>query len=189
MSDDWLDELDVNAIPDDEFTLPRNTYLCRTLDFKPAAAQTKNPGLAYFIINWQIDEGEYESYNRFGQWVALPPIYAGEKEDGSGDPMVNSKEDVSDFSPSTNRDHNVIIIRLKKVITALGYGADEIKGILRRIVKDNDFSWIEDRRALIDCSSYKDDKGYSQVRVHGISVFEGKPKPSADILSDDNVPF
>jgi hypothetical protein len=174
MSDlSWLDELDVDAIPDDEYTLPRNTYLCRTVDFKEPAVQSKDESLSYFIINWQINEGEYETYNKFGQWIALPPLK-----------NVNESVYVAEFDPRNIRDHQVVIIRLKKVVRALGYGDDDFKGILRQVM-ESDFSWIENRLALINCHSYKDAQGYAKVKVNEVTAYEG----DAQVGSDDVDPM
>lgn len=167
---DWLDDLDVNEIPDDEFVLPRNAYVCRTVGIKPPAAQTKNPDLAYFIINWQIDQGEYETYTAFGQWIALPPIFDGYKD--NGDPEINSEEAVKEFDPRNIRDHKTLLIRLKRAVMALGYGADEFKGILRKISQNN-FEWCDDRMAVVTAESYKNAGGYTQVKVLGSEPFDG----------------
>lgn len=180
---DWLDELDVNEIPDDEFVLPRNTYVCRTVGYKAPAVQSKNEDLAYFILNWQIDEGDYETYSSFGQWIALPPIFDGYEEDGS--PAINSEEHVKDFDPRNIRDHKTLLIRLKKVVEALGYGADEFKDILKRIVK-NDFTWCDDRMALVTASSYKNAGGYTQVKVHDIALYERPSMGDNDVDPLDN---
>lgn len=171
---DWLDDFDVNEIPDDEFQLPRNTYLCKTVGYKSAAKQTKsgNEHLAYFIISWQIDEGEYSTYQKFGQWIALPPIKG-----------VNEDSDVKEFDPTT-RDNRTILTRFKKVVMSLGYGADEFKGILRQTL-GNDFDWVDNRVAMITAASYKNDAGFTQVRIYDHAPYEGgNSGPDIDLINN-----
>lgn len=154
---------DLDAIPDDPFALPDNTYKVRIIEARYGPTQgTKDSETPKFgiTLKYQITEGKYSSFFPFTEWLHSP-----------------GKDDDKD-ALEIQRSYST----LKKHFLALGFAVTELNDIKPDNGRDKEGTvpMLVDREAYVKTVTRLDKNKRKQIQINDITPVDGATDTGSD---------